>query len=202
MATAPTDELRLNRQSESKFTYFIQSGMDGPIKIGVASNVKKRLAHLQNAHPHPLRVLGILQFNVEELLHCKFQQHRLSGEWFKPSKEIFDYIEEMAARPYDVRLASLTRAARQVLDLFCTLEAIPEPCSQYWQFQDRPEAVAVFARLSSAMVRLEMHTAALDRPHAQQKHVRKYLKKRRREEAERPLLTEGSTHARSQQATR
>ena len=40
--------------------YFIQAGEDGPIKIGYAANVQRRIAALRTACPTELRELGYI----------------------------------------------------------------------------------------------------------------------------------------------
>ena len=72
------------RNWRSKRVYFIQPIGGGPIKIGCAANVERRLAHLQAFSPAPLRILGSLPGGValERELHVRFSEHRLHGEWF------------------------------------------------------------------------------------------------------------------------
>lgn len=68
--------------------YFIQCGDgDGPIKIGRATCVQSRLANLQTACPFPLRVLAVRsgEGHREADYHRKHQDHRIHGEWFKPT---------------------------------------------------------------------------------------------------------------------
>jgi hypothetical protein len=64
--------------------YFIQAGDDGPVKIGLARDVWKRLSNLQTGVPTRLRLLGIIDGSAqkEKLLHRQFAAHRLRGEWF------------------------------------------------------------------------------------------------------------------------
>jgi hypothetical protein len=75
-------------------TYFIQSGIGGPIKIGIASDVNNRLRSLQCAFPYKLRVVATISGNHERMLHKKFSQYRMMGEWFKPKMEIIQFIEQ------------------------------------------------------------------------------------------------------------
>jgi hypothetical protein len=89
------DELENSRD----YVYFV-SYQDGPIKIGRAINVKKRLKGLQTSHPEKLHVLGVIRSEIksdtESALHAKFDHLRLRGEWFRRSDELLSYI--MAAR--------------------------------------------------------------------------------------------------------
>ena len=79
-----------------KFVYFIQCGDDGPIKIGVASDLDKRLAGLQTANHQELFLLGFIPTadaeEMEEFLHVQFDEARVRGEWFEPSRRLLDYI--------------------------------------------------------------------------------------------------------------
>lgn len=80
--------------------YFIQAGQ-GPIKIGVATNINKRLSMLQVGNHEPLSVLATVQggINLETKLHWKFHKHRVRGEWFEPHPDILAEIERLNAHP-------------------------------------------------------------------------------------------------------
>lgn len=76
--------------------YFIQSGQDGAIKIGYTNgDPSSRLKALQTATPSELRLLHYIPgtLNFEASLHAKFNNESLGREWFRPSKELMDYIE-------------------------------------------------------------------------------------------------------------
>lgn len=71
--------------------YFIRAGRKGPIKIGVAKNVKRRVETLQTGNHEPLLILAIipcngkaLAYNLESQLHSIYSRDRIIGEWFKP----------------------------------------------------------------------------------------------------------------------
>lgn len=68
-----------------KQVYFIQSGPRGPIKIGVAENVHKRMAMLQVGNPAPLALMAAVpgSFELERDLHARFSCGRIAYEWFK-----------------------------------------------------------------------------------------------------------------------
>jgi hypothetical protein len=60
-----------------------------PIKIGMTSNVKKRLKGLQTSCPYKLRCFGTRTYpnkamakKAESMLHEAFDEFRLEGEWF------------------------------------------------------------------------------------------------------------------------
>lgn len=79
--------------------YVIQQGDDGPLKIGVTTDVRKRMRSLQTGSPHPLRLVAIFDGNKldEQKAHDRFAPHALSGEWFKPVPEILRFARECAA---------------------------------------------------------------------------------------------------------
>lgn len=82
-----------NPARESR-VYFIQSGSDGPIKIGKAENPMGRLAQMQVGSPIALRLLGSIPGGIadERRLHEQFKQDWLRGEWFTPSAALVRYI--------------------------------------------------------------------------------------------------------------
>ena len=67
------------------YIYFIQSGEDGPIKIGFARDPHRRFGHIQGSNPAECRLLGVLQGTpkLERKLHRRFRDHLIRGEWFQ-----------------------------------------------------------------------------------------------------------------------
>lgn len=80
--------------------YFIQAE-NGPIKIGRAVNVERRLAALQVGSPVPLKLMTTAQgtFRLERQLHDQFNHLRLHGEWFRPDRELMALIERIVSDP-------------------------------------------------------------------------------------------------------
>ena len=77
------------------YVYFIQAKKGGAIKIGHSKNPEQRLSQLQGANPDTLRLLAIIEddsCNLESELHDHFAKDNISGEWFKPSIELLQYI--------------------------------------------------------------------------------------------------------------
>lgn len=87
---------------EEGFVYFITDG--DAIKIGHATNVKKRLSSLQSGHSKRLTVLTTVSGCVmsEYSLHQRFAHLRISGEWFRPEPELADFIRELRDNPPEV----------------------------------------------------------------------------------------------------
>lgn len=74
------------------YVYFIQSGKKGPIKIGKAKNIEKRMASLQTANAYKLHLVALIRCEtcrhalaLESKLHGLFKDQRLHGEWFRPN---------------------------------------------------------------------------------------------------------------------
>lgn len=85
--------------SREKSLYFIQKGSDGPIKIGIAENVDRRMKELQTGNAVRLNLLAKVAQTKdlnEGLLHEKFSHIRMNGEWFEPARELLDFISEVA----------------------------------------------------------------------------------------------------------
>lgn len=79
--------------------YFITNREQNVCKIGVARNVKARLASLQTASPAKLTLEAALPGSVEleQDLHARFSACRLKGEWFAITDELDALIKETAA---------------------------------------------------------------------------------------------------------
>ena len=79
------------------YIYFIQQGSDGPVKIGMASDVRKRLVALKHANPYKLHLLCSISTHrrMEQIIHRRFKNHRIRGEWFNPSPDIMSFINKI-----------------------------------------------------------------------------------------------------------
>lgn len=85
------------------YVYFIRVGTDGPIKIGYAYNIAKRLSTLQHGNPEELVCVGDIHCKnkkaaiaQEQSLHQQLQEFRLRGEWFTAAQEVLDVIPPAA----------------------------------------------------------------------------------------------------------
>jgi hypothetical protein len=79
------------------FVYFVQSADGvGPIKIGFAQDVDRRLAAIQTGSPVPLRVIAFFAARRTDgtALHQMFREHRLHGEWFIPVPELVAIVDQ------------------------------------------------------------------------------------------------------------
>ena len=112
--------------------YFIQSGSDGPIKIGTSDDPLARIAQLQGANPRRLRFIGCgLGWPESEAgLLRQFAHLRTAGgaEWFEPAPELLECIADITRRdlPNDLK-----RAWDENPEV--ALEAMLE----YWTYQEK-----------------------------------------------------------------
>src|SRR5690348_15503607 len=86
--------------------YFIQAGEDGPIKIGQAKDVRKRMEALRTGCPHKLKLLGTIQGGLlqERALQRTFAEDRTHGEWFAPSPRLLAFVAEVLEPDADTAL--------------------------------------------------------------------------------------------------
>ena len=76
--------------------YAIQDAC-GPIKIGSATNLTKRLAELQVGNPCELTILASCPGSIsqEKRLHALLGTSRVRGEWFAPTEEVQEVVRQM-----------------------------------------------------------------------------------------------------------
>jgi mRNA-degrading endonuclease HigB of HigAB toxin-antitoxin module len=76
--------------------YFIRGKQSGNIKIGYSIHPSQRKANLQTAHYEDLEFVGIMDgsFEDESKLKERFVKFNIRGEWYRPVKEILDFIEQ------------------------------------------------------------------------------------------------------------
>lgn len=94
---------------KDRYVYFLQCGADGPIKIGSAGDVRRRVAMLQIGCPFKLHLLFWFRCDegcefdanfVERWIHKHAEPARIRGEWFdgppiaRAAKRIAELIEE------------------------------------------------------------------------------------------------------------
>ena len=84
---------------DTQFVYFARIVPDGPVKIGFAHNVKNRINALNVTVPYEVRLVFAFEVAdapvVEKKLHEQFEKHKIRGEWFKPTDEIFHHIKKL-----------------------------------------------------------------------------------------------------------
>jgi hypothetical protein len=93
---APPEPLRPAREDKVlSVVYFIQCCETELIKIGISTQLLKRLRTLQASSAPRLRVLGIHRGGIieETRLHYQFSHLHDHGEWFKPGDDLLSYIQ-------------------------------------------------------------------------------------------------------------
>ena len=88
----PADELRKEQR-----LYIIRDAR-GPLKIGVTTDISKRIVGIQNGNPYQLSVVHYFAnygCDAEVDMHRRFSGARLSGEWFEPVPGLLAEIERM-----------------------------------------------------------------------------------------------------------
>lgn len=88
--------------------YFLQRGVNGPIKIGYSKDRDGCFKRMQDAQPYCAETLYMRRIIVdgdmaeERRLHREFAAFRLEGEWFSPA---FEVAREADAVPTDLEAA-------------------------------------------------------------------------------------------------
>ena len=82
-------------QTKTQYLYLMQSGINGPVKVGVASDVEARRRQLQTGNPFHISIISTIPDAAQREfeLHDLFGHFRLEGEWFEPIQEIFDWFK-------------------------------------------------------------------------------------------------------------
>lgn len=78
--------------------YFVQCTNGGAIKIGVASDLARRLRDLQAMNPYDLVIIGAIPgggYKLERQLHKKFEKFHIHHEWFQPDEELLQFIANL-----------------------------------------------------------------------------------------------------------
>lgn len=88
--------------------YFVRN-RDCFIKIGLAKDVKTRLAGLQTASPTELELLATMEGDRdrERRLHEMFESSRVQGEWFEPEPPLTRFIISLMKPVNDIPFAYL-----------------------------------------------------------------------------------------------
>ncbi len=88
-------DARIADEELQPVVYFLQPEAGGNIKIGFTRTLYKRFREIQACSPLPLKIILLINGTeyLEQSLHSKFSRHRVHYEWFKPHKEILDFID-------------------------------------------------------------------------------------------------------------
>jgi hypothetical protein len=90
----------LHASPPKSFVYVVQAEGDPPIKVGRATDVRKRVASLQTGNPRPLQLLHVIPgaAELEWQLHYRIRDCRLIGEWFAGDQinGFLDFVSDLA----------------------------------------------------------------------------------------------------------
>lgn len=81
------------------YVYFIQAG--NAVKIGIASDVERRIVDLQVGNPHKIELIHTIHVSrqdalmLESKLHRVFYKTRLVGEWFQLNQYMLSFISNI-----------------------------------------------------------------------------------------------------------
>lgn len=133
--------------------YAIQAGDGGPVKIGVAADVEKRVRQLQTGQSARLRVLHVWQGDrgMERELHRRLAGHHVGGEWFAPVPALLDGSIIHGITPPKAKPASPLKLWREARGL--TLEAAAAPLGvtgvtfNRWELGEREPDFAAMAAI-------------------------------------------------------
>lgn len=97
----------MQNNSISPVVYLIQDS-NYLVKIGVTSNLNLRVHHIGSSHDNPIKLIYSIDCpdmesarKLESMLHNRYSQFRVTGEWFKDiaDKVINDLIWALAIAP-------------------------------------------------------------------------------------------------------
>lgn len=77
-----------------RYVYLIDCRMSAAVKVGIAANVKKRMAAIQVGNPYPINVRDTFKVSdevaeiVESQCHELLRFERLQGEWFRDGEAV------------------------------------------------------------------------------------------------------------------
>lgn len=95
-------------QADRRLIYFAACATQrGPIKIGLASNVSRRLREVQVGCPYPIDLMGTLPGGRagEALLHRLFSDFKIHGEWFWPDAIVVRTIKALLREQKEAKAA-------------------------------------------------------------------------------------------------
>lgn len=80
-------------------TYFIYAPEVRQVRIGKSTDVGERLTVLQLGSPARLVLIGSVSQNIESLLHRRFAEYRINGEWFDVRGRLQDFLYDKFRLP-------------------------------------------------------------------------------------------------------
>lgn len=91
-------DMNISKKSNAK-TYLILDQISGFCKIGKTTDVKTRLQSLSCGNPN-IKLLFVIDADVEEELHLQFKLKKVKGEWFSLSPKDIESIKKKWCEKY------------------------------------------------------------------------------------------------------
>ena len=89
------------KEVEGAFIYIVKSG--DFYKIGYASSLSGRLHNFEGANPNGIELIWAAVFTeykkLEKMIHERFNEKRVKGEWFKLNEEDIELIKKLDTIP-------------------------------------------------------------------------------------------------------
>lgn len=100
-----------SREAAGCALYFVFNGVTGLMKIGVSADPCRRLRDLEFSSGMRLQEIGVLAGGeyLERPLHAALARHRVKGEWFKPTAELWN----AARSPTHEKVRALLKEAQR-----------------------------------------------------------------------------------------
>ena len=98
--------LKRKEERSEGLVYVIGNRLGAFCKIGFTRNVHKRIVEIQTGCPLPLEIFCVVYgtMKTEQLLHKKYKEYRLNGEWFKYEGLLKENIEKTESVIQDTML--------------------------------------------------------------------------------------------------
>lgn len=130
----------------NSYVYFAKECVkNGAIKIGVSTNPHTRVRSLDIGSPNGVVIIAVIpgEIQTEREMHNKFAQYRIKGEWFSPSDELLDFIENLPT------FQGKKRKKAKRIPVGVRKEYIPRWKPAYASTHDYSYFSAVYAKMSS-----------------------------------------------------
>lgn len=100
--------------------YVLQSGPDGPVTVGTATDrgLQRRIGSLQAGNPVLLQLARLYDGDerLERELHVRWTPHRLRGDWYQAAA-LDDLPDGLATLQHDSSAETRRQAAATLADL-------------------------------------------------------------------------------------
>lgn len=109
------------RQADWMRTYLLWCPLTGLVKIGKTSNLRDRMASIAIAAP--VRLLAVIEGDVERALHSRFADLRVYREWFRPDGDLLVFIGTQEARAKGQSIGDSGEMVAARRDLLCSVSS-------------------------------------------------------------------------------